>query len=610
MDGTNEGTPERAPGSAGRRTARAGRRPLRTALAVAVAGAAVVGALGALPDAAEAGAPAKAPAATAGAALPFTSQEAEDATTDGTVVGPDHTQGTLASEASGRKAVKLAAGQSVDFELKAAANAVDVAYNVPDGQEGSLAVRVNGEAVEGELTTTSRHSYLDTPWIAGSTTHHLFADTRLLLGRDAAAGDTVTLTASAETTVDVADFEQVAAPAEMPSGAVSVVDHGADPTGAGDSAQAFRDAIAAARGGTVWIPEGDFTLGSELNGVSDVTIQGAGNWHSVVRGSRFVNQTQSAGNVHLKDFAVFGDVTERVDGNADNFVNGSLGANSSVSGMWVQNFKVGLWLTGTNDGLEVTGNRILGMAADGLNLNGTAKDVTVSDNFLRNTGDDALAMWSLNAANERCAFTGNTVVQPNLANGIAIYGGTDITVSGNLVKDTNALGSGIAVSNQKFLDPFFPLSGTITVSGNELVRTGALNPNWKHPMGALRVDAYDSAIEADVRITDTTVRDSPWSVFEFVSGGGKGLAVQNVTVSGATVENTGTVAVQAETRGEVEFSDVVVTGGGAAGVYNCPFPEGSGTFTVRDGGGNSGWDTEWPDCATWPEPGGTGAARG
>ncbi|MER6129323.1 mycodextranase, partial [Streptomyces sp. NPDC001795] len=39
--------------------------------------------------------------AAAGADLPFTSVEAESATTTGTRIGPDYTQGTLASEASG-----------------------------------------------------------------------------------------------------------------------------------------------------------------------------------------------------------------------------------------------------------------------------------------------------------------------------------------------------------------------------------------------------------------------------------------------------------------------------------------------------------------------------
>ncbi len=271
--------------------------------------------------------------------------------------------------------------------------------------------------------------------------------------------------------------------------------------------------------------------------------------------------------------------------------------------MWLQHLKVGLWLTGNNDNLVVENNRILDTTADGLNLNGNARGVRVRNNFLRNQGDDALAMWSLYAPDTNSSFENNTISQPNLANGIAIYGGTDITVRNNLVTDTNALGSGIAISNQKFLDPFHPLAGTITVDGNTLVRTGAMNPNWNHPMGALRVDSYDSTIEAQVRITNTTITDSPYSAFEFVSGGGRGHAAKNVTVDGAAVRNTGTVVVQAETSGAATFRNVTATGVGAAGIYNCPYPAGSGTFTLTDGGGNSGWSSTWSDCSTWPQPG-------
>ncbi|MGW7276567.1 discoidin domain-containing protein [Streptomyces sp. NPDC054864] len=549
---------------------------------------------------------AQAAEAAAGATLPFTSVEAESATTNGTKIGPDYTQGTVASEASGRQAVRLAAGQSVEFTLAKAANALNVAYNVPDGQSGSMAVYVNGQKISKTLPVTSKYSYVDTSWIAGSKTHHLFDNARLQLGQNLQSGDKVKLEATGtQVTVDVADFEQVAAAASKPSGALSVTDKGADPTGQGDSTQAFRETIAAAKGGTVWIPPGEYKLTQSLNNVDNVTIRGAGNWHSVVRGSRFIDQSSAPnGKVGLHDFAVIGEVTERVDSSPDNFVNGSLGPNSAVSGMWLQHLKVGLWLTGNNDNLVVEKNRILDMTADGLNLNGTAKGVTVRDNFLRNTGDDALAMWSLNTTNSDSTFAGNTISQPNLANGIAIYGGRNITVKDNLILDTNALGSGIAISNQKFLDPFFPLAGTITVSGNTLVRTGAMNPNWQHPMGALRVDAYDSAIEATVNITDTTITDSPWSAYEFVSGGGTGKAVKNVSVDRTTIDKVGTVVVQAETPGAVKMSNVKATGVGAAGVYNCPYPTGSGTFTLTDDGGNTGWESTWDDCSTWPQPGG------
>jgi hypothetical protein len=33
-----------------------------------------------------------------------------------------------------------------------------------------------------------------------------------------------------------------------------------------------------------------------------------------------------------------------------------------------------------------------------------------------------------------------------------------------VIADTNALGSGLDISNEQFLSPFTPLSGTITVS--------------------------------------------------------------------------------------------------------------------------------------------------
>ncbi|WP_442806222.1 glycosyl hydrolase family 28-related protein [Streptomyces sp. NBC_01317] len=572
---------------------------LSAAVAVAATGLVLVAPTATAAAPVKAGATGAAPAAVAaGASLPFRSVEAESATTNGAKIGPDYTQGSLASEASGRQAVRLNAGQSVEFTLPAAANALNVAYSVPDGQSGTLAVYVNGQSINKTLPVTSKYSYINTPWIAGAKTHHFFDNTRLLLGQNLAAGAKVKLVPSVQTTVDIADFEQVAGAAAAPAGSVSVVSQGADPSGAGDSTQAFRNAINAARGGTVWVPPGTYRLTQSLSGVDNVQIKGAGSWHSVIRTSRFIDQSSApTGRVQLRDFAVLGEVTERVDNNPDNFVNGSLGPNSVVAGVWIQHLKVGFWLMGNNNNLVVENNRILDTTADGLNLNGGANGVQVRNNFLRNQGDDSLAMWSLNSTNASSTFANNTISQPNLANGVAIYGGRDITVSNNQIQDTNALGSGIAISNQKFADPFFPLAGTITVSGNTLVRTGALNPNWGHPHGALRVDAYDSAIDATVNINNTTFDNSPYSAFQFVSGGGTGKAVRNVNINGATITKVGTVAVQAETAGSARLSNVKATGVGAAGIYNCPYP--AGTFALTDGGGNSGWNTVWQGCS-WP----------
>jgi F5/8 type C domain/Right handed beta helix region len=608
---------EAAPVDVNRRHRQGGPVARRVAAAVA-AGACAAALAGAAPFATTASAAphphaADRPAAAAavGASTPFTTYEAENAATNGTKIGPDYTQGTVASEASGRQAVQLGSqGQFVEFTLTKPANAVDVDYNLPDGRSGTLSVYVNGTKLSKSLQVTSKYSYVSTGNIMGSKTHHLFDDARVLLGQNVAAGAKVRLQVDSGDNagpyvIDLADFEQVADAGTQPSNSISVVSDGADPSGNGDSTNAFNQAISAAKsqGKEVWVPPGDFKISNPLP-VDGVTIRGAGNWYSVLHSSHLIDQGNASGNTKLFDFAVFGEVTERNDSSPDNFVNGSLGANSVVQGLWIQHEKVGMWLTGNNDNLLVQNNRILDTTADGINLNGTSPGVTIKNNYIRNTGDDGLAMWSLNRADSNSSFVGNTVVQPNLANGIAIYGGTNNTVQDNVVADTNALGSGIAISNQAFGAPFFPLSGTITVSGNTLIRAGAINPNWGHPMGALRVDSYDSDINATVNINNTTFTNSPYSAFEFVSGSGVGHAVRNVNINGATVNNAGTVVMQAETQGSVSVSNVTADGVGAAGIYNCPFPTGSGTFTLQQGSGNSGWNSTWNNCNAWPAQGG------
>ena len=552
----------------------------------------------------------QAPAAiqAAGASLPFTIVEAESAATNGSKIGPSYTQGSLATEASNRQAVTLNGGQYVEFTAPGTTNAINVAYSVPDGRTGTLSVYVNGQKLSQSLAVTAKYSYVDTGWIAGSRTHKLYDHARLQLGQTVNAGAKIKLQVDGENTagpytIDDVEFEQVAGPAGQPGGSISITDRGADPNGNNDSTGAIQQAIDAARGsgGVVWIPPGRFRVGGTIN-PDGVTIRGAGRWHSTLLSQHLIDRPNGGGNVKLYDFAVIGEVTERNDSSPDNFVNGSLGPNSVVSGLWLQHLKVGLWLTGNNDNLVVENNRFYDMTADGLNLNGTAYNVQVRNNFLRNQGDDALAMWSLNAANRNSTFANNTIVQPNLANGIAIYGGTDLTVRDNLISDTNALGGGIAISNQSFGSPFYPLAGTIDVSGNTLIRTGAMNPNWgqNHPHGAIRVDAYDTQINAAVRLTNNRLVASPWSAYQFVDGGGAGRRVQNITVDGGSIEGVGTFAFQAETAGAASVSNVVASNVGRAGVYNCAYP--SGTFALSRGAGNSGWDSTWSGC-NWVEPG-------
>ena len=71
-----------------------------------------------------------------GADVPFLEQEAENAVTNGTVIGPDRTAYTLPAEASGRtRGASSTPGQYVEFTLPAAANAITVRYSIPDAPD-------------------------------------------------------------------------------------------------------------------------------------------------------------------------------------------------------------------------------------------------------------------------------------------------------------------------------------------------------------------------------------------------------------------------------------------------------------------------------------------
>jgi len=540
----------------------------------------------------------------------MTEYQAVDESTNGSVIGPDYTQGQLATEAVGREAVQLTAqGQYVTFTLTAAANAFDLSYALNQGASGTLSVYVDGTELSQELSLTSQYSYISTPDITGSMTHHFFNDVRMMLGQQLQAGDTVTFKvgpgdSAVPYTIDVADFYQVPAAASQPANSVSVVSEGADPTGQSDSTSAFQAAISAAsaNGESVWIPQGTFLISSALQ-FSSATIEGAGDWYTTIKSNEFIDNTSAVpGPINLSGFAIMGNTVGRFDDSTHNAINGSLGSGWTADSLWIQDTNVGFWLQFGNSDCTVKNTVILSTDADGLNFNGNATNCTVTNNFIRNTGDDGLAIWSYPTADSGITFSDNTVEQPNLANGIADYGGSDNTISGNVIADTNPLGSGLAISNEAFLTPFSPLSGTITVSDNTLIRTGAYNPNWDHPMCAIRFDSYNSAFSG-VTVNDSgnTITDSPYCAYEIVSGGGDGYAVSGVNINGDTVNGTGTVIFQAETQGSVSVSNVTASNIGVAGVYNNPYPSGSGTFTFDLGSGNSGWSTT-PVLTTFPNP--------
>jgi hypothetical protein len=600
-----------------------------------------------------------------GAAVDFAEQEAESAATNGTVIGPDRTAYTLPAEASGRRAVKLTPGQYVEFTLPSAANAITVRYSLPDASGGGgitapLDVTVDGKNRTG-MTLTSQYAWLynqypfsNDPngdllhpdwWITecacvpNATTpaptitkpfrpNHFYDEQRLLLGRTYRAGDKVRLTVpagskAAWTTIDLLDSQRVGAP-HVDLVAANVLAFGADPSGRRDSAGAFDKAIAFAKRKKlkVYVPPGTYQVNRHII-VDDVTIEGAGDWYTIIKGHQvtlstpapdgsvhtgvgFYGRDASAGGshkVHLSGFAIEGDVRERIDTDQVNGVGGAM-SDSTIDGLYIHHTKVGMWFDGPMDHLRITNNVIADQIADGVNFHTGVTDSVVSNNFVRNSGDDGLAMWSEKTEDARDTFDHNTVQTPVLANGIAIYGGTDNTVSNNLIADPIREGSALQVGSRFGAEAF---TGRLSIADNTTVRAGTYELNWNIGLGAIWFYALEKNIDADIQVTGDHFLDNTYNAIMLVSDFPvKDLySIRNVHFKDIRVDGTGTSVLSARVAGSASFENVDARNVGAVGVNNCGsfnFPPTGSEFSVTDLGGNDGGGTTGPWLAPWELP--------
>jgi parallel beta-helix repeat protein len=547
-----------------------------------------------------------------GASLAYAEIQAESSATNGTVIGPSYTQGQLADEASYRKAVTLqGTGQYVTFTTPVATNSINFRYSIPDTSNGSvytapLSLYINGTK-QPDFTLTNAYSwfYGSYPFTnsPGSNPHHFFDEVHRLFSTTYPAGTTFKLqidsgdTASSYT-IDFADFEQVGAALPQPAGSVSVTSQGADPSGVNDSTSAFNAAISAAgAGGTVWIPPGTYNIPGHIS-VNNVTIAGAGMWYSTVTGTApgfYGNSAPSPStNVHLQNFAISGNVQDRCDGCQVNGIGGAM-SNSTVSDIWIEHMKVGAWMDGPMNGLTFSRLRIRDTTADGINFHGGVTNSTVTNSDIRNTGDDGIATWADSGigADANDTISNNTVQLQQLANGIAIYGGHDNTVTGNLVQDTGITqGGGIQVGQRFSSTPV----GTTTISNNTMIRDGSLDPNWQFGVGALWFDGSQGAITGPINVTNALIEQSPYEAIQWVEGTISGVNLNNVTIAG-----TGTFALQEQTGGSASATNVVATGVAQANAGNPPsYSCEGGSFPITDGGGNSGITPT--QCNGWPAP--------
>ncbi|MGW0719243.1 carbohydrate-binding protein [Streptomyces sp. NPDC002778] len=526
-----------------------------------------------------------------GATVPFTTFEAEAGTYKGSAIGPDRTYLTVASEASGRRAVKLTqTGDYVEVKLTKPANAINLRYSLPDSSDGkgidaTLSAYADGQALP-DLQLTSRYA-----WVYGAYPytnnpgegqgHRFFDESRIVFGRTLPAGTVLRLqkdagdTASSYT-IDLLEAEETGAAATLPSGYVSARDLGVAPGGQ-DVTAALNAALntAKSQGKGLFLPAGTYKISDRVN-LSGVKLRGAGVWHTVLRGTGLKGGLFGQGGTStVENLMIDGENTVRDDAGGHAAIEGDFGTNSVIRNVWIQHTKVGLWVTAPTNGLKASDLRIRNTYADGVNLRGNVQNVTVSNSSIRGTGDDAMAMWSDPGAVTNSSFSNNTIQLPTLANGAAVYGGSGNSVQNNLISDTVVAAAGITVST-RFGEPF---SGTTTVTGNLLRRTGSMEVNWNAKLGAIWVYADRFDITQPVVLTNNTVEDSTYS----------GLllswqkSVSDLRVDGLTINKTGHHGIEGNVAGKGTFANTTIAQTAATPVNM------TGGFTLQRGSGNSGW---------------------
>lgn len=487
-----------------------------------------------------------------GADVPWTTYEAEAMNSTGVVLGPKYDPNEVETESSGQKCVKLvAAGEFVEFAAAANANALVIRYSLPDSKEGggtdtSLDLIINGKHVR-TLALTSRYSWLYGRYPfskqPGDGKPRNFYDELRVKDLNIAANDVIRLQRvaadAAYCIVDLVDLENVPVPLTAPAGSLCVLDFGADRNGEIDATSALRKCVAEAQRQSkpVWVPAGDYKVTGEILVPSSVTVQGAGMWHTNFLGdpmlygqsARRVRFKLVGSHIHLADFSIIGRLNYRNDSEPNDGIVGAGCADSSISNIWLEHTKVGIWIyNGVN--LLIEGCRFRNTVADGVNLCVGTSGTVIQNCTARGTGDDCFAIWP--AASDQgfvgqVPKPGNNVIRQCtgqltfLANGAAIYGGASNRIEECRFTDIGT-GCGILISttfptsddNRKIDNNF---SGTTLVTNCELVRCGGYDHSWAW-RGSLQI-CMDRRSISGLTISHVTVQDSISSGMTIVGPG-------------------------------------------------------------------------------------------
>ncbi|HVE16328.1 MAG TPA: hypothetical protein VNB29_06300, partial [Chthoniobacterales bacterium] len=456
-------------------------------------------------------------ALAAGATTNFVSYEAEAGTpgNGATVVSlttaPTTQYSSPELESSGHAYVRLnATNQYVEWVNNTGHNltAINVRACVPDsagggGQATTLDLYVNGTYRQALNLTSAQtwgyegnnHYNNESQNPADGNPRTFFDDVHTFIsGAAIAPGNTFRLQKSSSNGaafyyIDVVDVEQPPAALTQPANSLSITTYGAVANSPGtDNSTAIQNCINAAQsqGKSVWIPQGTFYIAS-LGGLNatGITIQGAGMWYSTIyRNVPLPNSTPlgaifNVTSCTVKNFALDANAKSRASADGCGGGMDTTGTNWLADGIWTQHTMSGFWASGT--GGTVQNCRLTSIWADGCNLNNVSltgtvgNNLTANNNFVRGTGDDALAINSVNYNGSQTytpmsniTITNNTSIAMWGGKGVGIYGGGGHTVQNNYMSDTaRYIGLGVG----KFGTNGSDLTSA-NVSGNVVVRCG------------------------------------------------------------------------------------------------------------------------------------------
>ncbi len=500
-----------------------------------------------------------------GSYVTYDSYEAEKCETNGTISDNSRIYREFASEASERGYVSLdKTGDYVALQLKHDTNAFVIRYSIPDSNDGkglteTLSLQLDGDNQTIEVTSKYSWVYGNFPWNNDPKTanqggpHMFFDDARIKLDKTYKAGTTLKIFREADNKaayylIDCIETEELEEPLGEPFNGLNVMDFGAIPNDGEDDAKAISDCITEAvkLNMEVYIPAGVFEISNPvfIHGIvlknNNITLRGAGMWHTILHGNAAAFAIR-AGNISLYDFSLLGEVTSRkdsIDPPAISMVTPVKGMeNVTIQNIWMEHWKVGIWADVTN-GMHIVGCRIRNTYADGINLCAGTSHSVITQNDIRNTGDDAIAMFNRGVLEVNNKVLYNTVSLPWLANNIALYGGKDIVIKGNWLKDTICFGAGINISTN-FKPQVF--EGTILVEENKLERCGSRENNINADYGAIwmnTVDGYNN--QANCIIRNNEILDSTYQGISFFNNG----LIENMLIEDNVISHTGTYGIE------------------------------------------------------------------